>query len=164
MALSYPVGVETFSEIREGNYIYVDKTRLVYEMTRGKYVFLSRPRRFGKSLLLTTVEAYFEGRRELFEGLDMERLEKEWLRHPVLLLNLAAYNPDSEGSLESIISGTLNEWERIYGRRDEEADLSRRFHDVIVSAYEKTGEKVVVLVDEYDAPLVENLHDKEKFD
>ena len=164
MALSYPVGVETFSEIREGNYIYVDKTRLVYEMTRGKYVFLSRPRRFGKSLLLTTVEAYFEGRRELFEGLDMERLEKEWLRHPVLLLNLAAYNPDSEGSLESIISGTLNEWERIYGRRDEEADLSRRFHDVIVSAYEKTGEKVVVLVDEYDAPLVENLHGKEKFD
>lgn len=163
-ALSYPVGVETFSEIREGRYVYVDKTGLVYDMTRGKYVFLSRPRRFGKSLLLTTVEAYFEGRQDLFEGLAMERLEKEWRCHPVLLLNLAAYNPDSEGSLESIISGTLSEWERIYGRRDDECDLSRRFHNIIVSAYENTGEKVVVLVDEYDAPLVENLHNSERFD
>lgn len=160
----YPIGVETFSEIREGNYIYVDKTRLIYELTRGKYVFLSRPRRFGKSLLLTTIEAYFEGRKELFHGLAMESLEHEWRKHPVLLLNLAAYNPDSERSLEVILNGTLNEWERIYGRRDEECDLSRRFYNIIVSAYEKTGEKVVVLVDEYDSPLVENLHDRTQFE
>lgn len=162
--LRYPVGVETFSEIREGDYVYVDKTRLIYELTRGKYAFLSRPRRFGKSLLLTTIEAYFNGCRELFTGLAIDELETEWRRHPVLLLNLAAYNPDSEGSLESIISGTLGEWERIYGRRDDESDLSRRFHNIILSAYERTGEKVVVLVDEYDSPLVENLHDSGKFE
>lgn len=164
-AEKYPVGVETFSEIRERGYVYVDKTRQIYELTHtSKYVFLSRPRRFGKSLLLTTIEAYLLGRRDLFEGLAIANLENEWQRHPVLLLNLAAYTPDTERSLESIISGYFTEWERIYGRRDDTDDLSRRFHNIILSAYEKTGEQVVVLIDEYDAPLVENMHDKTTLD
>lgn len=163
-AVLYPIGVETFEKLRETGCVYVDKTRLVYDVTHtSQYVFLSRPRRFGKSLLLTTMESYFQGRKDLFEGLAIDGLETEWRKHPVLLLNLASYNPDVEDSLEAIISRTFNEWERIYGRRSEETDLSVRFHNIIVSAYEKTGQKVVVLVDEYDSPLVENMHNTSKF-
>lgn len=162
--MRYPIGIETFSEIREKGYVYVDKTSLVHKLVdECKYVFLGRPRRFGKSLLLSTLRAYFEGRRDLFEGLAIAGHETEWRRHPVFHFNLARYNSSIASSLETIIGGYLNEWERLYGRRDETEDLSQRFHNVIISAYEATGEQVVVLVDEYDAPLVENLENEKTY-
>lgn len=142
--------------------IYVDKTALIFRLTHDvSYAFLSRPRRFGKSLLLSTIKAYFEGRKELFRGLDIESLEKEWKSYPVLSMSLARYDSREDNSIEDIINGYLSEWERSYGKRSDVQSFSQRFHDIIVSAYEKTGMPVVILIDEYDAPVVGNLHNEE---
>lgn len=158
MSVKYPVGIQTFSNIIEGGFKYVDKTALIYQLINdSQYVFLSRPRRFGKSLLLTTIQAYFEGRRELFDGLAMSELEKEWKQYPVILLSLSKYNPNEPESLYAIFDIYFQNHELRYGITDTTGNLSTRFHQIITEAYRQTGEKVVILIDEYDAPLVAHL-------
>ncbi len=159
----YPIGIQSFESLRSLGYIYVDKTELIHNLvTTSKCVFLSRPRRFGKSLLLSTIQAYFEGRRELFKGLAMERLETEWPVHPVLKLSLATYRADNGGNLEDILDVQFRYWERQYGITAGNSDPSSRFRDIIMAAHDSTGQTVVVLVDEYDHPLVETMHDEER--
>ncbi len=161
----YPIGIQSFPKLREGNFIYVDKTRQVYELAEsGQYIFLSRPRRFGKSLLLSTLQAYFEGKRELFEGLDIMELEKHWMSYPVLMLSLASFSATTENSLDSILSFHFDDWEKKYGVTNIYTDSSMRLRNIVKSAYEATGKKVVVLIDEYDAPLVTCLGDEEKYE
>ena len=157
-----PIGIQTFSDIRTQGYLYVDKTALVWQIANiGKPYFLSRPRRFGKSLLLSTFEAYFEGKKELFEGLAIEKLEDKWEKHPVLHLDLNAEKYDTIESLNAILSNQLTQWEAIYGKGEDETTLSTRFRGIIQRAYEKTGKGVVVLIDEYDKPLLQAIHNKE---
>ena len=153
-----PIGIQTFEKLRKGDYLYVDKTELVWKIayTSTPY-FLSRPRRFGKSLLLSTFEAYFEGKKELFEGLAIEKLETKWEKHPVLHLDLNAEKYDSPERLYDILSRQLTLWEIQYGKGIDENTLSGRFSGVIRRAYEQTGSSVVVLVDEYDKPLLQAL-------
>ncbi|MDE5710511.1 MAG: AAA family ATPase, partial [Bacteroides sp.] len=140
-----PIGIQTFAKLREENYLYVDKTALVYQLvSSGMPYFLSRPRRFGKSLLLSTFEAYFEGRKELFKGLAIEQLETEWERYPVLHLDLNAEKYDTCEALELMLSRTLSFWEERWGGDAAEATLSARFSGVIRRAYELTGKQVVV--------------------
>ena len=156
-----PIGIQTFKDIRTQGYLYVDKTDLVWQIANvGKPFFLSRPRRFGKSLLLSTFEAYFEGKKELFEGLAIEKLEEKWEKYPVLHLDLNAEKYDTPESLNAILSYQLTQWEAIYGKGEDETTLSNRFKGVIQRAYERTGKGVVVLIDEYDKPLLQALHDK----
>ena len=155
-----PVGIQTFSEIRESDMLYVDKTEYVYEFTHEfKYCFLSRPRRFGKSLLTSTIQCYFEGRKELFKGLAIEQLEKEWGKHPVLHFDMStAKHLDREG-LEQELSGILTDYEAIYGKGEaDQTKLNQRLMGLIKRAYRQTGQKVVVLIDEYDAPLLDVAH------
>ena len=156
----YPIGLQSFSEIINGEYLYVDKTEFIYRMIdTGKYYFLSRPRRFGKSLLLSTIEAYFLGQRELFRGLAIDRHEDlKWESHPVLHLDLNAqdYTKD-EQSLYNQIDTYLRIWEDRYGVVPEVKDLGIRFSLVIEAAYRETGRQVVVLIDEYDKPMLQNL-------
>ena len=162
MNRKYPIGIQSFENIRKEGYLYVDKTALVYQLVQtGKYYFLSRPRRFGKSLLLSTLQAYYEGKKELFEGLAMASLEKDWKTYPVLHLDLNAQRYDSVDSLTSILNDTLCEWERLYGTQESETTLSLRFKGVIQRAAEKTGRNVVVLIDEYDKPMLQAIHNKE---
>lgn len=157
-----PIGIQTFEKIREGDYLYVDKTAYVWKMvsTETPY-FLSRPRRFGKSLLLSTFEAYFEGKKDLFEGLAIESMEKEWKKFPVLHLDLNAEKYDSPQALNHILSNHLSQWEQKYDKGVDEVTLSARFAGVIRRAAEQSGSKVVVLVDEYDKPLLQTLKDEE---
>lgn len=156
-----PIGIQTFEDIRKEGYLYVDKTELVWRMANtGKPYFLSRPRRFGKSLLLSTFEAYFEGRKELFEGLAIEKLEKEWNTYPVLHLDLNAEKYDSPKGLHAILSNHLTQWEAKYGKGDDELTLSNRFMGVIRRAAESTGKNVVVLIDEYDKPLLQAMRNE----
>lgn len=153
-----PIGIQTFSGIRTDKYLYVDKTAFVWKIANtGKPYFLSRPRRFGKSLLLSTFEAYFEGRKELFCGLAIEKMEKEWKQYPVLHLDLNAEKYESPASLENILNDSLCQWERIYGAEGSENSLALRFKGVIRRASEQGGCGVVVLVDEYDKPLLQAL-------
>ena len=159
----YPIGIQSFESLRKLGYLYVDKTDLIYNLvTTSKTVFLSRPRRFGKSLLLSTIQAYFEGKRELFKGLVIDRLETEWPVHPVLKLSLATYNRARENSLEEILDNQFREWERKYNVETNTSDLSSRFGNIIRGAYNATGQTVVILVDEYDNPLIETMHDPER--
>ena len=153
-----PIGIQTFEKLREGGYLYVDKTAFVWKIasTETPY-FLSRPRRFGKSLLLSTFEAYFEGRKELFEGLAVAELEKEWKKYPVFHLDLNAEKYDSSQALVEILSRHLTQWELKYGKGEDEETLSGRFAGVIRRASEQAGCGVVVLVDEYDKPLLQAL-------
>ena len=155
----YPVGVQDFESLRKDCYLYVDKTAIIHDIvSRGRYYFLSRPRRFGKSLLISTLKAYFEGKRELFQGLAMERLEQEWKEYPVLRLDLNAERYVQSGELENVLDTQLREWESIYGSTEQgNSSLSIRFQAVIRAAYQKTGSKVVVLVDEYDKPLLQTI-------
>ena len=158
----YPIGIQNFEKIRKDGYLYVDKTALVYQLANtGSYYFLSRPRRFGKSLLLSTLEAYFQGKKELFEGLAIANLEKEWMEYPILHLDLNAEKYSDAGALESILRRFLNLWEDRWGKDDREITPSDRFTGVIRRAYEKTGRRVVVLVDEYDKPLLQALENAE---
>ena len=158
----YPIGIQTFSEIREGNYLYVDKTELVYRMTHSasKYQFLSRPRRFGKSLLTSTLRSYFEGRKELFEGLAMERLEKEWTSYPVLHFDMSTAKHMDQERLLSELERKLSGYEEIYGRDESAVYTNQRLESLIKRAYAQTGQKVVVLIDEYDAPLLDVVHEE----
>ena len=160
-----PIGIQTFSDIRQHGYLYVDKTALIWQIVNnGKPYFLSRPRRFGKSLLLSTFEAYFEGKKELFEGLAIEKLEEKWEKHPVLHLDLNAEKYDTIESLNAILSYQLTQWEAIYGKGEDETTLTNRFKGVIQRANEQTGKGVVVLVDEYDKPLLQTFHNEELFE
>ncbi len=163
----YPIGIQSFSEIRERGFVYVDKTAQVYDLaSTGKYYFLSRPRRFGKSLLVSTMEAYFSGRKELFSGLAMEGLEKEWNEYPVLHLDLTGSKYSDVEDLREKLDRHLCRWEECYGIEKEYTDTASRFESVIDAAYRKTGEKVVILIDEYEKPIVDNMDDEplmEKF-
>lgn len=156
--MKYPIGIQNFGEIRRDGYVYVDKTALVYKMvSEGKYYFLSRPRRFGKSLLLSTIDAYLSGKRDLFKGLAIEQLEKEWEEYPILRLDLNSREYKDESSLDAELNRHLESWEKIYGDEYRSRATEERFLHVIDSAYEKTGKRVVVLVDEYDKPLLQTI-------
>lgn len=158
----YPIGIQNFESLRKDGYLYVDKTELIYRLANtGRYYFLSRPRRFGKSLLVSTLEAYFQGKKEVFSGLAMERLEKEWLEHPVLHLDLNIEKYDRPESLDHILNDTLTQWERLYGTEESEASFSLRFAGILRRAHERTGQRVAVLVDEYDKPMLQAIGDKE---
>ena len=158
----YPVGIQTFSEIRKGDYLYIDKTDLVWEMTRMKYVFLSRPRRFGKSLLTTTLDSYFKGQKELFEGLKIMALEKEWESYPVIHLDLSVTKAESTvDGLRSVLFRILEGYKSIYGEGEYENAPGGLFSGIIHRAYQKTGKQVVIIIDEYDAPLLDKLNEKE---
>ena len=151
-----PIGIQSFEFLRSEGYLYVDKTELVYHLvTKGKPYFLSRPRRFGKSLLLSTLEAYFKGKKELFEGLAIEKLEQNWFEYPVLHLSLNAEKYDSRERLERMLELQLESWEEMYGVDKGTMTYSGRFITIIRRAYEQTGRRVVVLVDEYDKPMLQ---------
>jgi hypothetical protein len=157
-----PIGLQNFEKLRNDGYLYVDKTALIYQLvTTGCYYFLKRPRRFGKSLLLSTLHAYFSGKKELFENLAIEKLEKDWIKYPVLHLDLNTAEYKTEDDLRNKLSANLNEWEQLYGKVDYEKSLGDRFEGVIRRAYEKTGQGVVILVDEYEKPILQAI-DNEK--
>ena len=152
----YPIGIQNFESLRQDGYLYIDKTALIYKMVKtGRYYFLSRPRRFGKSLLISTLEAYFQGKRELFEGLAMEKLEKDWIKYPILHLDLNTQKYDTPESLEDKLNRTLIEWEKLYGAEPAENSLAMRFEGIIQRACDKAGQRVVILVDEYDKPMLQ---------
>ena len=155
-----PIGIQTFEKLREGNFLYVDKTAYVYQLasTSTPY-FLSRPRRFGKSLFITTLESYFQGRKDLFEGLAIEALEKDWIAYPVLHMDLNAEKYDAPERLVSMLNRYLTVWEETWGKNSCEETPSDRFAGIIRRAYERTGRPVVVLIDEYDKPLLQALLD-----
>ena len=154
--MKYPIGIQTFSEIRENGYVYVDKTDLVYSLVHeGKTYFLSRPRRFGKSLLVSTLEAYFSGKRELFKGLKIDALEREWKAYPIFHLSFGGQNFTEPDTLRRVLEEFVGNAEVIYGPDAYAQTLGSRFRAVLKRAYEKTGERAVVLIDEYDKPLLD---------
>lgn len=162
MSIKYPIGIQNFESLRKDGYLYIDKTALIYQLVdRGRYYFLSRPRRFGKSLLMSTLEAYFEGKRELFEGLAIEKLETEWVKRPVLHMDLNTAKYENPESLEKILDNTLYQWEKLYGTEPTETSLPLRFKGIIRRAREQTGHRVAILVDEYDKPILQAIGDKE---
>ena len=161
----YPIGIQTFSNIREEQYLYVDKTQYVYELANTKkYVFLSRPRRFGKSLLASTFHAYFSGRKELFKGLAIEQLEKEWTQYPVLHFSLSTAKRGTVEDLDNQLDLQLGWREKEYQLPQGGKDITSRFQALITRLFEQTGQQVVILIDEYDAPLLTVLHDKERLE
>ena len=163
--MKYPLGIQSFESIRNDGYLYIDKTPLVHQLvTSGKYYFLSRPRRFGKSLLISTLEAYFRGKRNLFEGLAISQSEQEWKDYPVLKLALNVANYKSSQMLVEVLNDAIDSWCSLHGVTTTGTVPSLRFKNLIVSLYEKTGKKVVVLVDEYDRPLLQVLEDEEMLD
>lgn len=162
LPVTLPIGIQNFESLRKDRYLYVDKTALIYGLVKtGRYYFLSRPRRFGKSLLISTLDAYFRGKKELFEGLAIEQLEKDWQTYPVLHLDLNAEKYDTPEALDSILDVTLRGWEKLYGHEDYEKTPSARFQGVIQRAYEQTGQRVVILVDEYDKPMLQAIGNEE---
>ena len=157
-----PIGEQSFESLRKYNRLYVDKTELIYSMTQmGKYYFLSRPRRFGKSLLLSTIEAYFLGKRELFNDLYIAAKEQDWLAHPVFHFDFSVQSYDSEQSLYDILNFYVARFEKEYGLSSNDSNVSLRFATLIRQAYEQTGHGVVILVDEYDKPLLEVMNNPE---
>ena len=159
----YPVGIQTFENIREGNYLYIDKTKYIVDFrNKGmKYVFLSRPRRFGKSLFASTLQAYFDGRKELFTGLAIADYEKEWVKHPVLHFDMSGAKHFDAESLKGYLDFILLPYEEIYGKGESEDTPNKRLEGVVKRAYKQTGKKAVVIIDEYDAPLLDVVHEKE---
>ena len=156
--MKYPIGVQSFEKIREDGFAYVDKTDLIYRLTHeGNIYFLSRPRRFGKSLLVSTLKNYFLGHKELFEGLAISSLEKEWLEYPVFHIDFNGSNFTAPGTLDAVIEGSVSQWEFQYGRSEEFTDAGRRFAYVLKKAHEQTGRRCVVLIDEYDKPMLDVL-------
>ena len=167
MALKlYPIGIQTFERIRKEDKLYIDKTEYIYRMahTSGTYFFLGRPRRFGKSLLVSTMQSYFEGKKDLFKGLTMEKLEKDWTEYPVLHFDLSGGKHMEKEQLERYLGYILRENERRFDVQSELVDSNLRLADLITTLYEKTGKQVVVLIDEYDAPLLDVAHEKEKLE
>ena len=161
MAKKYPIGIQDFEKLRKEGYYYIDKTSYVYDLVeKGNYYFLSRPRRFGKSLLISTIEAYFEGKKNLFDGLAIAVLEKDWKKYPVLHLDLNTQRYETENSLLSLLEENVVGWEEKYGRNAAEVGIERRFAGVIRRAHEMTGERTVILVDEYDKPLLQTIDDE----
>ena len=160
----YPIGIQTFSQLRTKDYVYIDKTEHIYRMTHssGKYMFLSRPRRFGKSLLVSTLHAYFEGRKDLFQGLAIERLEKEWTQYPVLHFDMSWAKHSDRDALNRYLHNQLqNNEERLGIIPRETLDTNNRLGNLIMDAYRKYNREVVVLIDEYDAPLLDVMHESE---
>ena len=156
--MKYPIGIQDFEKLRTNGYSYVDKSRFVYKLaTEGKYYFLSRPRRFGKSLFLSTLEAYFQGKKELFKGLAIYDLETEWKKYPIFHIDLNTANFREKDSLYNVLNDYLTGWEDKYGARDSEVTLPLRFKGVIARAAEKEGRGVVILIDEYDKPILQTL-------
>ena len=161
----YPIGIQNFESLRKGGYVYVDKTDKIFDLaSTGKYYFLSRPRRFGKSLLVSTMEAYFQGKRELFGGLALERLEKEWKKYPVLHLDLSGASYRSKEDLDDKITKFLEKWENEYDVKRIYKTLSVRFSTIIDAVWDKTGTETVILIDEYDKPIIDNLDNPELCD
>ena len=160
--MKYPIGIQDFEKLRTNGYSYVDKSRFVYKLaTEGEYYFLSRPRRFGKSLFLSTLEAYFQGKKELFKGLAIYDLETEWKKYPIFHIDLNTANFREKDSLYMVLNDYLTTWESKYGARESEATLALRFKGVIARAAEKEGCGVVILIDEYDKPILQTLRDPE---
>ena len=160
--MKYPIGIQDFEKLRTKGYSYVDKSRFVYKLaTEGEYYFLSRPRRFGKSLFLSTLEAYFQGKKELFEGLAIYDLETDWKKYPIFHIDLNTANFREKDSLYTVLNDYLTSWEDKYGTRESEATLALRFKGVIARAAEKEGCGVVILIDEYDKPILQTLRDPE---
>ena len=159
----YPVGIQTFDEIREKGYLYVDKTQYIVDFREKgmKYVFLNRPGQFGKSLFASTLHAYFEGRKELFEGLAIADYEKDWVKHPVLHFDLSGAKHKGVEQLERYLADMLEEQEMHWGYKTHLVDANLRLKDLVEKAYKQTGENVVVIIDEYDAPLLDVVHEKE---
>ena len=157
--MRYPISIQTFATIRNGNYVYVDKTDLVYRLAQEHVCFLSRPRRFGKSLLISTLDAYFSGRRELVRGLKMEALEDKWDVYPVFRIDFAKGRFDVAGELEKVLEEYVSSWEAIYGKSDIYTTLSSRFQYVLEQAAARTGHQAVILIDEYDKPLLDVLEE-----
>lgn len=156
--MKYPIGIQDFEDLQRNGYAYVDKTNFVYKLAdEGKYYFLSRPRRFGKSLFLSTLEAYFQGKKELFEGLAIYDLETEWKKYPIFHIDLNTANFREKDSLYMVLNDYLTTWECKYGTRESEATLALRFKGVIARAAEKEGCGVVILIDEYDKPILQTL-------
>ena len=167
MALKlYPVGIQTFERIRKENKLYIDKTEYVYRMTHsgGCYFFLSRPRRFGKSLLVSTFESYFSGKKELFEGLAIEKLEQEWMEYPVLHFDMSGGKHMEKEQLEDYLSNRLEAEERKWGITHSKRGVNDRLTELITTAYEISGKQVVVLIDEYDAPMLDVAHERKTLD
>ena len=159
-----PVGLQTFSKIRENNCLYVDKTEYIYQLVNGspKSYFLNRPRRFGKSLLISTLKAYFSGQHELFQDLAIEKLEEKWTEYPVLHFDFSTAKCQTDKELEQNIGGKLSDFEQIYGSYgNRDLPISLRLAGLIERAHAQTGQQVVVLIDEYDAPLLDVVHEEE---
>ena len=161
----YPLGIQTFSEIVKGNYFYADKTAIVYQLAHyAKFHFLSRPRRFGKSLFVSTLKAYFEGKKELFKGLAIEQMEKEWTAYPVIHLDLSCGKYYSLENTKIILNNILKVEEQKYGIEVPESEregFGARFRDILLAATAQTGKQVVVLIDEYDAPMHDSVSDED---
>lgn len=158
----YPIGIQNFEKLRKDGYFYIDKTAVIYRMVKtGSYYFLSRPRRFGKSLLISTLEAYFLGKKELFQGLAMEQLEKDWTKYTIFHLDLNIEKYDTPESLNGILNDHLTRWEALFGASPSEVSFSLRFAGVIRRAHQQTGERVVILVDEYDKPMLQAIGDED---
>ena len=156
-----PVGIQTFEKLIKENCLYVDKTAYIWNMIHlSSYIFLSRPRRFGKSLLVSTLQAYFEGKKELFKGLAIERLETEWVEYPVLRFDMSLGKHMEKEQLERYLLYILGENERRFGLSSDHPDPNVRMKNLITSVYEKTGKQVVILIDEYDAPLLDVVHEE----
>ena len=155
-----PVGIQTFEKIRENDMLYIDKTEYIWNMINlGNYIFLSRPRRFGKSLLVSTLQAYFEGRKDLFKGLFIETVEKEWTEYPVLRLSMASGKHMEKDQLERYLLNIIEENEKRHGLSSDISDPNLRLKNLIINVHDKTGKKVVILIDEYDAPLLDVVHE-----
>ena len=156
--MKYPIGIQSFDRLREDGFVYVDKTALVYNLVQtGSIYFLSRPRRFGKSLLVSTLACYFQGRKELFDGLAIADLEKDWLQYPIFRIDFNGGPYTQPGVLEATIEGYLGNWEDIYGKNLNYTTTGDRFKELLRRAYERTGQRAVVLIDEYDKPILDVL-------
>ena len=163
--VNYPIGIQTFDKIRQGGYLYIDKTKYIYEITHpGQYVFLSRPRRFGKSLLMSTFDSYFRGRKDLFKGLAIEKLEKDWTEYPVLHFDLSDIKKGTVEDFGENVNSSLASMEGEFGIAKTSDNPGTRLKDLVERIYNKTGKQVVLLYDEYDAPLLTVLHDPERLE
>lgn len=157
--MKYPIGIQNFESLINEDYLYLDKTALIYQMaSEGRYYFLSRPRRFGKSILLSTFKAYFEGKQHLFEGLAINKLESKWEKYPILYVDFNAREYKDEDSLTAELNRHLESWEKEYGDEFKDRAAEERFLHVIENAYEKAGKPVVILIDEYDKPLLQTIN------